>query len=221
MEHTLHVACKHFVKTIAPASPHAICKKVKDALKCAGLDGELDIDQFDDELVGLRLDGSDNGDNGDNHDHDDIEFPPGEALGKALVLVKQIWTSAQARAFFQSSCIQVGLPPLELLLWVHTRWGSLYTFLDRILDNFMKAVDQFVLLADASDKVPDLPRDRLYADFQLSKKDWDRLEVIQDVLREPSDVQQTFSKECDPTVWHIIPSLEFLIKCWQTMADHP
>jgi len=40
-----------------------------------------------------------------------------------------------------------------------------------------------VLLADASDKVPDLPKNRTYADFQLSKKDWDRLEEIHNVLR--------------------------------------
>jgi hypothetical protein len=47
----------------------------------------------------------------------------------------------------------------------------------------MKGIDQFVLLADASDKVPDLPKNRLYADFQLTKKDWGRLEEIRNVLR--------------------------------------
>jgi hypothetical protein len=47
----------------------------------------------------------------------------------------------------------------------------------------MQGVDQFVLLADASDKVPDLPKNRSYADFQLTKKDWDCLEEIRNVLR--------------------------------------
>jgi hypothetical protein len=32
-------------------------------------------------------------------------------------------------------------------------------------------------------------------------------------------VQQTFSKERTPTVWRIIPSLEFLIKRWESMAE--
>ena len=41
-----------------------------------------------------------------------------------------------------------------------------------------QGVDQFVLLADGSEKVPNLPKDRSYADYQLLKKDWDRLEVI-------------------------------------------
>lgn len=47
----------------------------------------------------------------------------------------------------------------------------------------LKGVDQFALLADASEKVPNLPKNRGYADFQLTKRDWDRLEVLRDVLR--------------------------------------
>ena len=38
---------------------------------------------------------------------------------------------------------------------------------------------------------------------------------------EPADVQQTFSNERSPTIWRIIPSLEFLIKRWETMASQP
>ena len=109
--------------------------------------------------------------------------------------------SPQARTFFKSSCSQVGIKPLELLLWIRTRWASLYKFLDRLLTlrkaliaifcwvrsgtltAILQGIDQFILLADASDKVPKLSRDRSYADFQLSKKDWDRLEVIHEVLR--------------------------------------
>jgi hypothetical protein len=164
--------------------------------------------------------------------------------------------SPQARTFFKSSCVQVGIKPLELVLWIRTRWASLYKFIDRLLnlrkvsrgsqlsltfsDN-RQGVDQFVLLADASEKVPPLPKDRSYADFQLTKKDWDRLSVIHEVLRvrvhlfshvrhvshhlphllyqEPSNVQQTFSNERTPTVWRIIPALEFLIKRWESMVE--
>ena len=101
--------------------------------------------------------------------------------------------------FFKSSCAQVDIQPLELLLWVRTRWASLYKFLDRLLALrkvqvychptftttkcvFSQGVDQFVLLADASDKVPDLAKNRSYADFQLLKEDWDRLEILREVL---------------------------------------
>lgn len=41
------------------------------------------------------------------------------------------------------------------------------------------------------------------------------------MVKEPADVQQTFSNERSPTIWHIIPSLEFLIKRWETMASQP
>lgn len=34
-------------------------------------------------------------------------------------------------------------------------------------------------------------------------------------------MQQTFSSEHAPTVWRIIPSLEFLVKRWETMVDQP
>jgi hypothetical protein len=87
--------------------------------------------------------------------------------------------------------------------------------------------------------VPDLSKNRCYADFQLSKKEWDKLEVLCKVLRvftirhspfvafvtdymqEPANIQQTFSSEHSPTIWQIIPSLKFLIKCWETMVVQP
>lgn len=50
----------------------------------------------------------------------------------------QIRKSPQAKAFFRRSCIQVDIPPLELVLWIRTRWGSLYSFLERFLN--LKAV---------------------------------------------------------------------------------
>ncbi|KAK2462470.1 hypothetical protein APHAL10511_005440 [Amanita phalloides] len=115
MEHALHTVCKHFVKAIVPASLHAIHKKIKEALRNVSLSGELDLDQLDDELLDLGLDGCDA--EADDND-DNIEFSPGDALGKALALVKQIQTSSQARMFFQSSCVQVGIQPLELQLWI-------------------------------------------------------------------------------------------------------
>jgi hypothetical protein len=58
MEHSLHIACKHFVEAIAPASPAAIRRKVQD-------------------------------NEGDDTDTD-VEFSSGDALGKALALVKQV-----------------------------------------------------------------------------------------------------------------------------------
>ena len=81
-----------------------------------------------------------------------------------------------------------------------------------------QAINQFVLLADASEAVPTLTKQRCYADFHLTPRDWDRLGHIRDALQEPYNAQQTFSSKRAPTVWRIIPSFEFLIKRWETMA---
>jgi hypothetical protein len=87
MEHSLHIACKHFVETIAPASPATIRKKVKAALQIASMNGELDLNELDNELATLDLENSE-----DSGDDADVEFSHGDALGKALALVKQVIT---------------------------------------------------------------------------------------------------------------------------------
>ncbi|KAJ7193211.1 ribonuclease H-like domain-containing protein, partial [Mycena pura] len=108
---------------------------------------------------------------------------------------------------------------LELLLWVRTRWASLYKCLDRVLELRM-AIDQFVRNADASVEVPEL-RNKQYIGYKLSYSEWDKIVIIHEALREPANVTQTFSRERTPTVWRIIPTLEFLIKRWETMSTQP
>jgi hypothetical protein len=62
----------------------------------------------------------------------------------------------------------------------------------------LQGVDQFVLLADASEKVPNLAKDRSYANFQLLKKDWDGLGIIHEVLQ----VHSMIDSYCLFTDWH-------------------
>jgi hypothetical protein len=64
MEHSVHVACKHFVEAVAPACP---TNKINDW-------EDEDGDKED----------------GDVTDEADEGFTAGDALGKALVLVKQV-----------------------------------------------------------------------------------------------------------------------------------
>ena len=106
--------------------------------------------------------------------------------------------SPQARAFFRAMCSQVGITLLELLLWIRTRWGSLFKFLNRFIllkvvrATFIalfgliappsQAIDQFILLADASENVPNLTKQWSYTDYHLTCKDWECLRDIQDVL---------------------------------------
>ncbi|KAH9032005.1 hypothetical protein EDB85DRAFT_2145758 [Lactarius pseudohatsudake] len=48
-----------------------------------------------------------------------------------------------------------------------------------------------------------------------------RESAVVSALREPSNLQQTFSNVHSPTVWRIVSSFEFLIKCWELMATKP
>jgi hypothetical protein len=94
MEHSLHIACKHFVETVAPASPQSIRKKVRAALKKAtGVEGDLDLDKLNNVLASFDLDELEDQDpddpDGEGSD-EEAEFTPGDALGKALALVKQV-----------------------------------------------------------------------------------------------------------------------------------
>ena len=45
-----------------------------------------------------------------------------------------------------------------------------------------QAIDQFILLADASENLPNLTKQQSYTDYLLTRKDWERLRDIQDAL---------------------------------------
>ncbi|KAF8263978.1 hypothetical protein EI94DRAFT_1703590 [Lactarius quietus] len=93
------------------------------------------------------------------------------------------------------SCTQVGILPLDHLLWICTCWGSLYNFLEHFI-KLKPAIIQFILLADASEAMPSLPKKRYYVDFHMNARDWESLGYIRDALH-------------------------FLIKHWETMAGQP
>ena len=79
-----------------------------------------------------------------------------------------------------------------------------------------------------------------YSDFRLRKQDWATMELMHEVLQvctyppyvseilnstissqEPATAKQMFSSAREPTVWRMIPVLEFLLQSWENMADLP
>ena len=143
MEHSLHLAAKHFVQTIGPPSSKNLATLGADS------DGEAALDD----------------DNDDEDDDEDLDLNTGDSLAKAIALVKQVCflcycinaftyaclqirKSPQARTFFRTTCVQVNIKPLELLLWIRTRWGSLFKFLERFLH--LQAVRILFLLHSTS-----------------------------------------------------------------------
>lgn len=98
MEHSLHLAAKHFVETVCPVSPASIRKKATAALKLAREGGQLSMDEFSqaldavdaDDIAAHEYDEYGDGSGDSDPDDDETEFTPGDALGKALALVKQV-----------------------------------------------------------------------------------------------------------------------------------
>ncbi|KAI5115818.1 hypothetical protein M0805_002070 [Coniferiporia weirii] len=147
-------------------------------------------------------------------------FNPDDLLGKVFTFIAQVCASPQARKYFKSMCEQEDIKLLQLLKWVRTRWASLYDLLVQILEVCV-ACDRFCLLADSSDKVLKLCGSKSYAMFRLTNTEWELLELIRDVLKEPSTACQSFSHASHPSLYRSIPVLEFLQEKWETMAVHP
>ncbi|KAF5370479.1 hypothetical protein D9615_009743 [Tricholomella constricta] len=221
MEHAVDLSARHFVETISP-STRKVVKKIRTAFKNANMNLEdegLDLNAINESLASIDDTGDDEDDDEDDPDEVATLLSFADSVGKALALVKQIRASPQARAFFKKSCQQNDVPTLQLLLWIRTRWASMYSFLDRML-TVRKAINHFVQLADDSDEVPTL-RGKSYSDFRLGKQDWNKLELMHEVLKEPASAKQTFSSSQEPTVFRTVPVLEFLQETWENMADLP
>src|SRR4051794_19881992 len=117
MEHALHLSARHFVREIAPPSVQAIARKVRRVLQKAEKNGDVNLNDLDNELDGLPF----NNDDGSEDDEGDDDFDVSDALGKALALVNQVGlllscvlavlkfcnkirASPQALTFFRDSC---------------------------------------------------------------------------------------------------------------------
>jgi hypothetical protein len=94
MEHVVHLAASHIMQEIAPSSAQKLLKKAKEAMKNAGIDEDLDIDQLNAGLSELT-DKCDNyetrdADLGADADDDETDIDAADAIGKALALVTQV-----------------------------------------------------------------------------------------------------------------------------------
>jgi len=98
MEYSLYIVSKHFVEAVASALLTSIREKVKVALVKAHNNGKLNFDEFDEALSLIDLENIGDQNNGDggrdsnDDDNDNSDFTPGDSLGKALALVKQLLT---------------------------------------------------------------------------------------------------------------------------------
>jgi hypothetical protein len=103
MEHSVDLSAKTFVQAVSPSSARTILKKMEIALQVASNDssGTFDLDDLEARLDGLDFDddddGDDEGDDDEKNEGDDgeeeggAEEDAGDSIGKALLLVKQVF----------------------------------------------------------------------------------------------------------------------------------
>ena len=65
---------------------------------------------------------------------DCTDFEAGDVVSKLMAFVTQMRKCGEdTTEYFKKECAAQGCKPLELKLWVRTRWGSLYDCFDRVL----------------------------------------------------------------------------------------
>ncbi|KAJ7820189.1 hypothetical protein B0H14DRAFT_2600170, partial [Mycena olivaceomarginata] len=168
IEHAVNIAAKHFVQTVAPTPQKSLQKKLRN--------GELDEDEVGKLLSTL----------GDGSDTPESDAESRTMSGRQEMLSVDPDVAASSRVL--EKLLYPGESTAELLLWVRTRWTSLYKCLERVLI-LRKPIDLFVRLADDREQVPPL-RNKFYRDYTLSKRGWEKIQIIHDALRgtEPADV---------------------------------
>lgn len=63
-----------------------------------------------------------------------VDFDIGDTLGKLLAFINQVRMSSEGvREFLAEMCVMHHIKPIELRLWVRTRWGSLFDCLKSAL----------------------------------------------------------------------------------------
>ena len=63
------------------------------------------------------------------------DFDPSDALGKLLAFVNQVRMSSEGvREYLAHACVIQSIAPIELRLWVRSRWGSLSHCLESTLN---------------------------------------------------------------------------------------
>ena len=57
--------------------------------------------------------------------------------------------------------------------------------------------------------------------FALTEGDWGRVADVRDILKDSNDIQELFSSEQQPTLWHTLPALEELQTAWEDKQTLP
>ena len=128
-------------------------------------------------------------------------YDPGDTLGKLLAFVNQVRMSSEGvREYLARACVLQSIKPIELRLWVRTRWGSLSHCLESMLEvqkvsldliifliNYFtlvsQAIDYFCMTADANEDLPPLTKKKSWQDYHLSQSEWKLIKLMNHCLK--------------------------------------
>lgn len=131
----MHRAAYHFIRALGVPSMAAVKRRVTQRLGVDGTEGygeeNEDAQDEDDEDDDTDIDVS----MAIEADADDaeamaattvVDYDPGDTLGKLMAFVNQLrMSSEEVREYLSRTCTIQNVKPIEILLWIRTRWGSL------------------------------------------------------------------------------------------------
>ena len=131
----MHRAAYHFIKALGVPSQvtrtgkHKLSQKGAEDDDADAEDGDAGnvVDDEDDANIDTSMDVDASADDAEAMAKTLVlDFEPGDTIGKLLAFVNQVRMSSEdVREYLAHSCRIHNIKPIELRLWVHSRWGSL------------------------------------------------------------------------------------------------
>ncbi|KAG1850741.1 hypothetical protein C8R48DRAFT_778089 [Suillus tomentosus] len=132
-------------------------------------------------------------------------------LLKVRGFIRKVCCSPQAKRFFKKCYNEATGKVLELLPYCKTQWGSWHGVIKHLLF-LKKAVIKFANNTDDSDEVPNVDKNQpIYSSYKFSEDKWKLLTLVHKFLNVEASIQEDFTAEYYPTIWHILPLYEEFI----------
>jgi len=168
----MHRAAYHFIQALGIPSMAKVKGKISQRKGKKREESNRDDNKDDNEDVAEKGE-EPNGDDDDDDDDDDldvstaieadaddleamaaitvVDYEPGDTLGKLMAFVNQLRMSSElTRDYLGRMCVMQNVKPIELLLWIRTRWGSLTHCLEATL-SLQKVCHSFYFLCRDTD----------------------------------------------------------------------
>ena len=139
IDHSIHHAAYSFIKALGVPSlttvKHKLARTAGDVDTERGHDTKDDSVEEDDSDIDVSMEiEADPADPETMAATTIVDYDPGDTLGKLMAYVNQVRMSSEGvREYLMQCCVMHSLDPIELLLWIRTRWGSLTHCLEKTL----------------------------------------------------------------------------------------